>query len=132
MAIETFTFGGVDVKNNLPEGTELIVREVRRPLKKPKTRHKVAIPGRAGSWDFGGEVAQDFPVEVDITIFSDTYDKVMSAARQVASNLDGKELLIFDDDPTESYTAQVYEMIGMEAQQVANHVQATIIFDCDA
>lgn len=129
----SFTFGGTDINTQAPEGVQIIIEEINRPLRKPVTKHKIEIPGKAGSWDFGGGVAQDYTIEVKITIAGD-HDAVLECARNIDSFLDGKETLIFTDEPAESHEAQVYEGIILEddPRNGSNVATATITFECDA
>lgn len=131
----SFTFGGTDLKDQIPSGSnvQIIIEEINRPLRKPVTRHKIEIPGRAGSWDFGGGVARDYIISVTLAIVGD-HDKVLECARNIDSFLDGKEALIFDDDPTVSHEAQVFEgvMLKDDPQHDNNLARATIVFECDA
>ena len=132
MAGTTFTFDAVDIKTVATAGTEILINRIERPVMKPVTRHKVEIPGRAGSWDFGGGVARDFTITVQLTIVGGNSGQVIACSRAIASALAGKKALIFGDDLTQSYQAQVYEMVMQEQLGVGSAVRATIIFECDA
>ena len=131
----SFTFGGTDLQVQIPTASnvQIIIEEINRPLRKPVTRHKVEIPGRAGAWDFGGGVARDYIISVRLTIVGD-HDKVLECASNIDGFLDGKETLIFDDDPTVTYQARVFEGIMLEddPQHDNNLARATIVFECDA
>ena len=132
MAGTTFTFGGTDIKTIASTGTEIIITSIKRPLKRPTTRHKVEIPGRPGAWDFGGGVARDYIVSVEIIIIGETSSKMLECARAIDTLLTGKDALVFSDDPTVTHQAQVFEGITLEPQKVSFIARATIIFECDA
>jgi len=128
----SFTFGTTDIKTVATTGTEILINRIERPVMKPVTRHKVEIPGRAGSWDFGGGVARDFTITVQLTIAGGNSGQVMVCARAIETALEGKKALVFSDDATKTFQAQVYEMVMQEQLGVGSAVRATIVFECDA
>lgn len=127
----TFTWDGEDIKDQAPAGAHVRVNSVYRPLIYPVTRHKIQIPGRAGSWDFGGGVKQDYEITVDITIFGDTEEAVMDCVEVLSDFLSGKKDLIFSDKPDVTHTAEIYQGASLTHEGWGNVVRGTIVFECD-
>jgi len=128
----TFYWNDTDIRDKAPQNTEIIISNIYRPLRKPVTRHKVEIPGRAGSWDFGGGVEMDFPVSVDIVITANDSAGVMSCAAAIEGELTGKGALKFSDRETVTYQAQTFSEITLTPEGAGNIARATIEFECDA
>ena len=127
----TFTFGGTDITSVATTGTEIKINNIYRPLRNSVTRHKVEIPGKAGSWDFGGGVERDYTVTVDMTIVGGSVAQVMTCADAIDEALDGKEFLIFSDAPVKKHLAQIYSEITLSPKGSGNVVRATLKFECD-
>ena len=125
----TFSFKGVSVTTIV---ADILIPEIRRPLRPQVTRHKLEIPGKSGSWDFGDGVKQDFNIEVDFILRGATVEETRNQARALDTFLDGKGDLVFTDDPGETYSARVYAAIGLDKIVFSRVVEGTIIFECDA
>lgn len=122
----TFSFKGVPVTDII---SDIMIPDIRRPLRPEVTRRKLEIPGRDGAWDFGPGNKRDFVIEVDFTIKGEDNGDLMTKMRSLADFLDGKGELIFSDDP-EVYQAQVFAQI-MPSKRVFQRVQSgTIVFEC--
>ena len=118
-----------DIKQVVPG---LRVNDVSRPLTKPYTRHKVKIPGRAGTWDFGGGVAEDYSVTVDVTIVAKSSEGAMLSAKAMQDSLEGKKLEItFTDQTSVTHTGQLYEAIMMSHDANGKVIRARLVFECD-
>ena len=123
-----------DIKDQAPAGSEIRIANVYRPLRKPMTRTKVEIPGRAGSWDFEMGVERDYTVSVDLIITGDRSSDVMACASAVETFLSGNEPqpLVFSDSTSVTHMAQIYSEITLTPEGPGNIARATIEFECDA
>ena len=129
----TFTWGGDDILAQATTGTTIYLGRITpRPFKKAVTRHKVEIPGRKGSWDFGGGVERDYTIMAELFIKGDTSANVMACAEALATFLKGKEELIFSDAPTTVHVAEVYDEIPMDYEMDIRLGSITVVFECDA
>lgn len=125
----TFSFKGTEVTTII---SNIIIPDVRRPLRPSYTRRKIEIPGRDGSWDFGPGNTRDFNIEVDVTIVGEDSSDLMSKMRSLSNFLSGKGALVFSDDLDITYQAQVFTQV-MPQRRVFSYAQSgTIIFECDA
>ena len=123
----TFSFKGVSITDIIPD---IMIPEIRRPVRPEVTRRKVEIPGRDGAWDFGQGRKRDFEIEVDFTIKANSSNELMEKKRSLSTFLDGKGSLVFTDDLDEVYQAQVFNKI-ITRKQVFSYVQSgTIVFEC--
>ena len=111
-------------------GTQIILSNIYRPLRKPVTRHKVEIPGRKGSWDFEGGVERDYTVSVDLTITADRSSNVMACASAVGTFLAGKEDFYFTDSTGTTHTGQIFSEVDLTPEEPGNVARATLIFEC--
>lgn len=124
----TFHFKGSHVTDVI---SDIMIPDIRRPLRQAVQRRKVQIPGRDGSIDFGPGRKLDFNIEVDFTIKATTSAALMSKMRLLSAFLDGKGDLYFSDDEAEVYQAQVLEIVNV-SKRVFSYIQSgTIIFECD-
>ena len=109
----------------------VVVRNVKRPLRPEHTKNKVEIPGKVGSWDFGGNVAKDFLIEVTVGLNATSTANLWTAVEAVATWANGKGELEFTDNSSKKYLAQVYSLIEID-RPVAKAGTIRIIFECDA
>jgi len=124
----TFYFKGVNVTDII---SDIMIPDIRRPLRPEVTRRKVQIPGRDGSIDFGPGRKLDFNIEVDFTIKANNSSSLMLKMRNLAIFLDGKGELYFTDDTNMKYQAQVSDLITVR-KRVFSYVQSgVIVFECD-
>lgn len=122
-----FSFKGVFITDIIPN---IMIPDIRRPLRPQVTRRKVEIPGRDGAWSFGPGDKRDFNIEVDFTINATSTADLMAKKRALSNFLDGRGELIFTDDLTESYMAEVFAQIST-VRRVFSYVQSgTIVFEC--
>ncbi len=124
----TFSFKGINVTTII---ADIMIPNIRMPLRASRRRRKVVIPGRDGSWDFGPGAKDDFEIEVDFTIKAVNSTDLKEKLRSMDSFLEGKGALIFSDDPTVPYQAQVLKEITLR-KRVFSYIQSgTITFECD-
>ena len=132
----TFYWGGTstthDIANVATTGTQIVVSNVYRPLRQSVTRHKVEIPGRRGSWDFGGGERRDYSISVDMIIVAEKTTQVMACVDAIEYALDGKKTLIFSDSTAKVHTGQIFSEITLTPDGTGNIARATIEFECDA
>lgn len=124
-----FTFKDVPVTTAV---ADILISGIKRPLRPAVQRRKVEIPGRNGAWDFGPGARRDFEIEVDFTIKAVDTGSLMNKMRSLADFLDGKGPLVFSDDPTKVYQAQVLQIIVPEQGVFSVIRSGTIVFECDA
>lgn len=124
-----FTFKGEIVTDIVPD---ILIPDVRRPLRPEVQRRKVVIPGRDGSWDFGPGAKRDFEIEVDFILRGTDTSDLMSKFRLLSAYLDGKGELFFSDDEDEKYQAQVLSLIVPERRVFSYVRSGMIVFECDA
>jgi predicted phage tail component-like protein len=124
-----FTFKDVPVTTAV---ADILISGIKRPLRPAVQRRKVEIPGRNGAWDFGPGARRDFEIEVDFTIKAVDTGSLMNKMRSLADFLDGKGPLVFSDDPTKVYQAQVLQIIVPERGVFSVIRSGTIVFECDA
>jgi hypothetical protein len=132
----TLFWNSTDIKKVATTGTQIIISNVYRPLRKPVTRHKVEIPGRPGAWDFGDStsfpgVERDYTVSVDLTITANRSSDVMACAAAIDSLLAGKEKFYFSDSTSTIHTGQIFSEIDLIPEEPGNVARATLIFECD-
>jgi len=132
ISIDDFTFQGDSFLGQATDNVKLLIRRVVRPLRQARRRHKVVIPGRAGTWDFGVGPPEDYTITVEITISGEEYGDAMNTVEALKGFLDGKGALIFGDQPDEVHTAEVYDQIDLDPQSIGATVYASIEFECDA
>ncbi len=130
MAATSLTLDDTDITTVAPAGTQIVVATIQRPLRPPMTRHRVAIPGRAGSWDFGVDVQQDYTITVELVLTAEDSEGLVECAAAVAAELDGEMDLVFDDDEDTTHTARVYEQVNVETEGVPFAARVTIVFEC--
>lgn len=108
------------------------VTDIIRPTRPPRRRHKVELPGRAGSYDFGNSVAEDYSIQVAIVIQADTAAQLRTRAAALATWADGKGALSFSDAPSTVYQAQVFDEIQMSGPPSARSLRGIITFEVDS
>ena len=129
----TVKFKNVDLTTAATGTTRMVISAVSRPIRKPMTRRKLAIPGRAGSYDFGVGVAQDYTITVSGHITGTTSANVQTALASLSALLAGKEDLVISDQPAVTHTAQVYDEIRISPRPgMSRAVDFAITFECDA
>ena len=129
---ETTSAAPIDITSVATTGTKIIITNITRPVRKPVTRHKLEIPGRKGSWDFGGGVVRDFRITVNMAITANASSNLIPCAEAVSSALDGKHTLYFSDSTALTYEAQTYSEISFLTEGNGDVGRATIVFECDA
>lgn len=125
----SFTFKGVGVDAAV-EGIR--ITNIVRPARPSYERNKVVIPGKDGSYDFGNNRKEDFLVTVEVVIVASSAAELRTKIKALSSYLDGKGALVFSDDPTTVYQAQVYDEVPMTGDATARWARGIIAFECDA
>ena len=110
----------------------ILVTGIRRPLRPAVKRRKLAIPGRAGAWDFGPGQPEDFIIEVDVTLRGSDHLELRGLFRSLEAWLEGKGPLVFSDEPDKVYQAQVVESVTTTSSTLSLVQSGTIRFECDA
>ena len=121
-----------DITTTATTGARIVIKNVHRPLRVGYTRHKLEIPGRTGSWDFGGGVARDYMVTVDMIIIGSRSSDVMATAAAVETALNAKQEIVFSDSTDVTHTAQIFSEIQLTPEGAGNIARATIEFECDS
>ena len=121
-----------DITDRATTGATIVISNVYRPLRKAYTRHKVEIPGRAGAWDFGGGVARDYTISVDMIITASRSSDVMATAAAIQTKLDTKQSIWFSDSTGTRHIAQVFSEIMLTPEPPGNVARLTVDFECDA
>ncbi len=118
------TFGGTDL-------TTLAGVKITRvaPTRPSYTRHKVSIPGKPGSYDFGGNQPEDYEIIVDVLVTADSRSDLRTRINALFTALDGKKTLTADGIFCE---AQVYSEISMDEHVTGRWARGTIVFECDS
>ena len=129
----TVTFNGTNITTAASGTVVMVVSSVSRPARKPMRRRRLTIPGRAGSWDFGNPVGEDYQVSVSGHIVAETSADVQATGLALAALLDGKHDLVVSDQPSVTHTAQVFSEIKLSPRPGRSRmVDIEITFDCDA
>jgi len=122
-----------DIATLATTGAAITISNIYRPMLKPHTRHKVEIPGRAGAWDFGNSVAQDYTISVDMIISASRSSEVMATAAAIAAKIEGnRDRIIFSDSTKEIHFGQVFEEVALAPEGAGNVAMTKIVFECDA
>jgi len=128
----SFTFGGQDIIDDTEvNNTDLLVRSVDRPVREEITRHKIEIPGRHGSYDFGGGVRRDYNVTVNLIILAYTEEEIDTRINKIRNLLKGSKELIFSDSEI-IHKAQIFESFSYDISGVGGSAEISIVFDCNA
>jgi predicted phage tail component-like protein len=123
------TFKGTSLRQAVPG---VRITNIIRPARPPYERNKVVIPGRDGSYDFGNNRKEDFLITVEVVIEADSAKNLQTRIGTLSTFLDGKGNLVFSDNPSKVYTAQVYDEVAMAGDATARWARSLIIFECDA
>ena len=99
------------------------------PARPSYTRHKVQIPGKPGSYDFGNSQPQDFAITVSVIVVANDRFQLRARINSLFDALEGKGDLITDGI---SVQAKVYEPVIMEENITGNVARGDIVFECDA
>ena len=123
------TFKGASLRTSVPG---ISITGIARPARPSYERTKVVIPGRDGSYDFGNNRKEDFLITVEVVIEADSAKNLQTRIGTLSTFLDGKGNLVFSDNLSEVYTAQVYDEVAMAGDATARWARSLIIFECDA
>lgn len=118
-----FTFNGVS------STVHLVENNVYHNILPPLAFRSLAVPGRAGVYDFGvGLGARE--IAVDVTVKGSSQADLRSKVRAIASWLyqDSLKPLVFSDEPDKTYYARIAGNTDLE--QIVWVGQGTITFVC--
>jgi len=108
----------------------IVAKSVNRPILPALRKRELIIPGRHGTYDFGGNTYDNRLVSVLLQYIGSTFFDLRSRARDIAawlSQTSYKELS-FDDEPDKYYLAKVYDQVELET--FLRSGKATINFEC--
>lgn len=126
-------FKEVDLSSIEVSGAKLFITTVTRPIRKARTSHRLQIPGRPGTWDFGPGVEQDYTITVEAYMMAPTPEARMALANVLDTVLTGKGDLWIYDEPGKTHTATVEEEIVISPDpRRPGAVQVSIPFYCEA
>ncbi len=122
-----FSFNGIAASTY-----SIIAKSANRPLLPALRSRELVIPGKDGSYNFGGSKYENRFVEVDIKFIGTSYTELRSRIRSIASWLSSTgdyQELIFDDEPDKYYKAKLYSEVGL--QNFFRVGEATLLFQCE-
>lgn len=101
-----------------------------RPTLPVKRKREIAIPGKQGSYDFGGDTYSNRVISVAIQYVGASFNDLRLRARDIAAWLSKMSYrkLIFSDEPDKYYLAKIYSAVGLE--YLLKVGRATIQFEC--
>jgi predicted phage tail component-like protein len=118
-----FTFNGI------ASTTYLIENNVHHSILPPLAFRSLAVPGRAGVYDFGVELGPR-EIAIDVTVKSSSQADLRSKVRAIASWLYQADLapLVFSDEPDKTYYARLSGSTDLE--QIVELGRGTLTFVC--
>jgi len=118
-----FTFNGI------ASTTYLVENNVHHSILAPLAFRSLAVPGRAGVYEFGVNVGAR-EIAVDVTVKGSSQADLRSKVRTIASWLYQSSLkpLVFSDEPDKTYYARIAGSADLE--QIVWTGQGTITFIC--
>ena len=109
---------------------QIIAKSVDRPILPALRKREMAIPGKHGTYDFGGNTFDSRAITVQLSYIGTSFNELRLRARDIAawlSQTSYKEL-IFSDEPDKYYLAKIYDPVGLE--NFFRLGKATIQFEC--
>ena len=109
---------------------KIIAKSVDRPILPTLRKREMTIPGKQGTYDFGGNTYDNRIIPVLMQYVGATFNDLRLRARDIAawlSQTSYKEL-IFSDEPDKYYLAKIYDPVGLET--FFRLGKATIQFEC--
>lgn len=107
------------------------VKSVDRTLIPALRKNEFVVPGRHGTIDFGLNTYETRPIQIKIGLLKNSnWQALRTKAREIASWLSGKGMLIFDDEPDKAYNAAVYSYVGIEQIDLLPAGLLTVTFEC--
>lgn len=108
----------------------IVAKSVDRPFLPALRKKELAIPGRHGIYDFGGNTYGNRPLSVLLQFDGKTVNDMRLASREIAAWLSSMtyEPLTFDDEPDKYYLAKIYDPVGLET--FFRLGMATVKFEC--
>ena len=132
MADITFSWNATNIQDLAATGVEILVRDLSFPLRQAISRHKVEIPGRAGSWDFGGGVKQDYNITIVIAVVGKDIDNIMTTLDSLEAALTDKGDLVLSFKPNVTHKAKIYDEIPVDLEGPGGVALVELNFECDA
>jgi len=122
----TFSFNSIDSYADF----QIVSKSVDRPILPSLTKREISVPGKQGTYDFGGGTYENRIVSVDIQFVGTSFNDLRLRARNIAAWLSQttyKEL-IFLDEPDKFYLARIYDPVSLE--NFFRLGKATVQFEC--
>jgi predicted phage tail component-like protein len=108
----------------------IVANSVNRPILPAMRKRELVIPGKHGSYDFGGNTYENRIISVLLQYIGTSINALRLQMRDVAawlSQTDYKEL-IFDDEPDKFHFAKVYSALDIETFYRSG--KGTVQFEC--
>ena len=109
---------------------QIIAKSIDRPILPALRKREMTIPGKHGTYSFGGNTFANRIISVAIQYVGTSFNDLRLRARDIAawlSQTSYKEL-IFSDEPDKYYLAKIYDPVGLE--NFFRLGKATIKFEC--
>lgn len=108
----------------------VIAKSINRGLLPGKIKRDLSIPGKHGTYDFGGNVFEKRIITVGIQYSGGSFFGLRTKARELAAWLSQTEecQLIFDDESDKYYMAKIYNQIDFESFFKLGKI--TVNFEC--
>ena len=130
MSEKTFTFAGIDSKNDL----SLILNDIKRPVSADITENVQEIPGMIGSLFLGNSFGQK-PYEVEVTLKAnsetDAANKLHILGNLIIETGDGEYPIIFSDEPEWTFYGHISGFTTPERLSDSSHwLRFSLNFNC--
>ncbi len=100
------------------------------PARTSYSRHKVKVPGKDGTYDFGGGTKDDYEIIIEITVLADNRSELRTRMDILGGALAGKESLSIGGDTIGE--AQVYDFVGFDEDVSGVFASGQVVFEVDA
>ena len=109
---------------------KLVLQSLSRPVLPALRKRELAIPGKHGVYDFGGNTFYTRTISVLLQYLGASIEDLRLEFRDVAAWLTSSEYLplIFDDEPDKYYLAKIYDPVALESLYRVG--KATVQFEC--
>lgn len=106
----------------------LFMRSDNRTVLPEFRKYELEIPGKHGSWDYGGNTFAKRIITVTFSVVKNSFADLRQQIRKIAIWLAGEGKLIFDDEPQVYYEAKVYDPIDLT--QIQTSGEFSVSFEC--
>lgn len=110
----------------------IVAKSINRPILPILRKRELVIPGRHGAYNFGDNTFENKIIEVELKYIGTSFTELRTRARTIAawlSGYGGTKTLIFDDELDKTYTATIYNEVGL--QNLFTVGQCTVQFECE-